>query len=229
LVWVKLPILQNSITKIYVDDSGNKDLSDIDSTMIFGDDFRNETALDTSKWTVTQNVGSTISFPGLLKIETLAASDIYTFNPNQPVTDNTVWYIKYYFDYTNSDHCRVRMKINASFDIIEPADYKQLFFNGYISGKYLDNNTDYLIENIYKNSNTVYLNIYSNNQLFYASNVYTSSNNTPSISLGENSIYFDGKSKLFYIKNTIFSQSSNISSYNPDSYIETPVVELTDI
>jgi hypothetical protein len=48
--WVKVPVLQKGTTKIYVDDSANKDLSNIDATMIFGDDF-NKTSLDTNKWT----------------------------------------------------------------------------------------------------------------------------------------------------------------------------------
>ncbi|WP_036226488.1 hypothetical protein [Mesoaciditoga lauensis] len=55
--WAKVPVLQKGTTKIYVDDSANKDLSNIDETMIFGDDFRNETALDTNKWVYTLYCG----------------------------------------------------------------------------------------------------------------------------------------------------------------------------
>lgn len=49
--WIKIPILYNGLNKIYVDDSANRDLSNIDTTMIFGDDF-NGTSLDTTKWTL---------------------------------------------------------------------------------------------------------------------------------------------------------------------------------
>lgn len=43
--WVKVPVLQKGTTKIYVDDSANRNLSNIDETMIFGDDFEGATTI----------------------------------------------------------------------------------------------------------------------------------------------------------------------------------------
>ena len=52
IAWTKTITLGRT-TKIYVDDSANKDLSNIDTTMVFGDDFK---TLD--KWTILNGGGT---------------------------------------------------------------------------------------------------------------------------------------------------------------------------
>jgi len=50
----------SNIIKIYIDDSAIKDLSNIDETMIFGDDFSGD-GLDTNKWNIVNGASATIA------------------------------------------------------------------------------------------------------------------------------------------------------------------------
>ena len=274
IVWVKLPVLQNGITKIYVDDFTNKDLSNIDKTMIFGDDFRNETALDTNKWTVVNNTGTTITFgSGFLDIKATGGSNngsiiISTWNTNNitkylmktcnwistPGTVETTYILggaglgnstdtsinnTFLVNGYNSDISEYGIYVYSS---SVPKTY-QTIFNNQTSGYHVytlhltsqqtadgwkdDEKQSITATGLPTNiTYTAKIGAQSNAYIeykYYNVFIYKYLPTDPQIS------YIKPKTKLFYIKNTIFTQSSDILSYNTNSYIETPVIELTSI
>jgi len=271
-----------------VDDGGNKDLSDIDSTMIFGDDFRN--GVLGSQWNSTfynycEEKDGSFSPTGDIDIkENIGNLEIYgTGTINTTTVDGTTvgWLGK-----------SVRGKNIITDNIVFETEVNYVSgyiandsgsSNGYGFGLSIEYDSNNIIRGELKNvSGTIYdgaflsgatgniftpqLGIYrlklqhvnSNYTFYYNESFLTATNTTVTsgypvlfatvrnvgdkidvkfnfvfvrqyLSVNPQIEYIRPKSKLFYIKNTIFTQSSNPISYNTNSYIETPVIELTSI